>query len=191
MKFDDSADIHNISMGWYDPVKHATSGDPLYGGNVPYSIDGLWVTDRLAQEFRSFCSISVPDYVGGSDGSPGAPVAARAASGADGDLRFTGCPTGPTGPTLLATAMTLALEGQGSSRALVSRLSVVDDPDSSVVDRTVDFYADGLFIGSATTDASGRARLVVPPRYRGGSHAFEARFAGDDEYGSSSATTDT
>jgi hypothetical protein len=92
MKFDDSADIHNISMGWYDPVKHATSGNPLYGGNVPYSIEDLWVTDRLAQEYRSFCSISVPDYVGGSDGSPASPVAVRADSGADGDIRFTGCP---------------------------------------------------------------------------------------------------
>ena len=91
MQFDDSVDIHNISMGFYDPQQHAMSGNPLYGGNVPYSIDGLWVTDRLAQEFRSFCSVSVPDYVEGSDGSPGAPVVGRADSGADGDIRFTGC----------------------------------------------------------------------------------------------------
>ena len=91
LKFDDSADKHNISMGWFDPVQQASSLDPLYGGNVPYAIDGLWVTDRLAQEYRSFCSVSVPDYVGGSDGSPGSPTAATADSGADGDLRFTGC----------------------------------------------------------------------------------------------------
>ncbi len=92
MQFDDSADIHNISMGWYDPAQHASSMNALYGGNVPYKIEGLWVTDRLAQEFRSFCSISVPDYVGGSDGSPGSLTAARADSGAEGDIRFTGCP---------------------------------------------------------------------------------------------------
>ena len=91
MHFDDSADIHNISMGFVRPQQRR-SGDPLYGGNVPYSIEGLWVTDRLSQEFRSFCSVSVPDYVGGGDGSPGRPVAARADSGADGDMRFTGCP---------------------------------------------------------------------------------------------------
>lgn len=92
MKFDDSADRHNISMGFFDPVQLATSGDPLYGGNVPYRIEGLFTTDRLAQEFRSFCSVSVPDYIGGSDGSPGSPTATRADSGADGDIRFTGCP---------------------------------------------------------------------------------------------------
>ena len=92
MQFDDSVDKHNISMGLYDPVQNVTSLDPLYGGNVPYQIDGLWVTDRLAQEFRSFCSVSVPDYEGGSDGSPGSATAARADSGADGDMRFTGCP---------------------------------------------------------------------------------------------------
>jgi len=87
-----SIDKHNTSMGFFDPIQLVTSGDPLYGGNVPYVIEGLWTTDRMAQEFRSFCSVSVPDYVGGSDGSPGSPVAAQADSGADGDMRFTGCP---------------------------------------------------------------------------------------------------
>ena len=92
MQFDDSADRHNISMGWYDPIQHATSADPAYGGNVPYSIEGLWITDRLSQEFRSFCSVSVPDYEGGSDGTPGSAVLVRADSGSEGDVRFTGCP---------------------------------------------------------------------------------------------------
>jgi hypothetical protein len=87
-----SIDKYNISQGFYDPVQHATSGDLLFGGNVPYKIEGLWTTDRFAQEFRSFCSVSVPDYINGSDGSPFSAVAARADSGADGDMRFTGCP---------------------------------------------------------------------------------------------------
>ena len=91
LRFDDSVQKHNISMGWYDPVQHATSGDPLYGGNVPYNHEGLFVTDRFAHDYRSFCSISVPDYSSG-DGGPGAPTAARADSGENGDLRFTGCP---------------------------------------------------------------------------------------------------
>jgi pimeloyl-ACP methyl ester carboxylesterase len=89
LRFDDSADRHNVSMGFYDPVQHATSGDPLYGGNVPYRIEGLWVTDRLSQEWRSFCSVSVPDYRKGVDGRL---AVARADSGADGDVRLTGCP---------------------------------------------------------------------------------------------------
>ncbi len=87
-----SIDKHTVSMGFFDPVQLATSGDPLYGGNVPYTIEGLFTTDRLSQYFRSFCSVSVPDYVNGSDGTPGSAVAVRADSGADGDLRFTGCP---------------------------------------------------------------------------------------------------
>lgn len=85
-------DKHNISQGFYDPIQALTSGDPLYGGNVPYEVEGLWISDRLAQEFRSVCSVSVPDYVNGSDGAPGSAKAATAATGADGDIRFTGCP---------------------------------------------------------------------------------------------------
>lgn len=92
LKFPGSIDKYNVSQGFYDPVQMLTSGDPLYGGNVAYKVEGLWTTDRFAQEFRSFCSISVPDYVGGSDGSPGSATAARADSGADGDMRFIGCP---------------------------------------------------------------------------------------------------
>ncbi len=187
MQFDDSVDIHNISMGWFDPQKYATSGDPFYGGNVPYSIEELWVTDRLAQEFRSFCSVSVPDYVGGSDGSPGSPVVTRADSGAEGDMRFTGCPAALD--QVLATAMALTVEGQGVSRTLVARLSLADDPASGVEGKTIDFFADGETIGSATTDGDGVATLPLPPKLRGGKHTFEARFAGDDQYSGSSAET--
>jgi pimeloyl-ACP methyl ester carboxylesterase len=185
MKFDDSADIHNISMGFYDPVKHATSGDPLYGGNVPYSIEGLWVTDRLSQEFRSFCSVSVPDYVGGSDGSPGSPVVVSADSGTTGDIRFTGC---TVVDQLIATTMTLSVDGQGANRTLSARLSTADDSATAVPGRLVHFYADGKAIGSATTNNDGVATLAVPRGYRGSAkHLFEARFDGDEQYTSASA----
>ena len=178
MKFDDSADIHNISMGLYDPAKHAASGDPLYGGNVPYSIDGLWVTDRLSPEWRSFCSVSVPDYLGGSDGSPGGSTVARADSGADGDVRLTGC-TSSADSNVLDTSMALAIEGRGADRVLAARLSAADG--SGVASRTIDFYADGHLLGSSTTGSGGEARLALPPKYRSGKHGFEARFSGDDE----------
>jgi dienelactone hydrolase len=88
-RFDDSADRHNVSLGFYDPVQHVTSGDALYGGNVPYRIEGTYVTDRMAHDYRSFCSVSVPDYRRGVDGRRSV---ARADSGADGDMRHTGCP---------------------------------------------------------------------------------------------------
>ena len=50
MRFDDSVDPHQISMGLWDPERAISSGDPLYGGNVPFTAEGLWITDRLAQE---------------------------------------------------------------------------------------------------------------------------------------------
>ena len=183
MQFDDSADIHNISMGFYDPQQHAASGDPFYGGNVPYSIEGFWITDRLAQEFRSFCSVSVPDYVNGSDGRPGSPTAVTADSGAEGDMRFTGCPA-ETSDSVLPTALSLAVEGQGVSRQLVAQLTA---GDTAVVGRTIEFFANGQSIGTAVTGDDGVARLALAARQRGGKQAFEAVFGGDAEYGGSSA----
>lgn len=90
-RFDDSVDAHNISMGFYDPDVAIAAGD-LYAGNVPYRVQGLETRDRFSPYFRSVCSISVPDYVGGSDGRPGSPSARRADTTADGDMRFVGCP---------------------------------------------------------------------------------------------------
>ena len=78
-------DKHNISMGFYDSAKAAPAGAELYGGNVPYTVEGTWAIERLSPFYRSFCSISVPDYVNGSS------AAVRADSGADGDMRLTGC----------------------------------------------------------------------------------------------------
>ncbi len=84
-------DKHNISMGFWDPEKAAASGDELFGGNVPYEVEGTWTLERLSPFYRNYCTVSVPDYVNGSSGAPGSPVAASAASGADGDMRLTGC----------------------------------------------------------------------------------------------------
>jgi hypothetical protein len=43
--------------------------------------------------YRSYCTVSVPDYRNGSSGAAGSAVVARAESGADGDMRLTGCTT--------------------------------------------------------------------------------------------------
>ena len=56
--FDDSADRHNVSQGIFDPDL-ASSGDP-YAGNVPYSIAGWRVADRLSFYFRAKCFLTVP-----------------------------------------------------------------------------------------------------------------------------------
>lgn len=92
--FDDSADVHNISMGFWDPAQAISSGDPVYGGNVPYSVAGKSIADRLSFYYRHACFVSVPDYVHGGTGSPDdpTPVAARADSTIEGDIRTGGCP---------------------------------------------------------------------------------------------------
>ena len=79
-EFDDSADVHNLSQGFFDPVQAATSGDPLYGGNVPYTLAGKSVANRLSFYFLSKCFLSAP-------GSP----AEHAEST---DLRTAGCGVG-------------------------------------------------------------------------------------------------
>lgn len=61
--FDDSADRHNISMGFWDPFKAVASGDLLYGGNVPYRIEGMPVANRLFFYYRSKCDIAVPGSI--------------------------------------------------------------------------------------------------------------------------------
>lgn len=86
MTFDDSADRHNISMGWWDPVQAATSGDPVFGGNVPYRIEGQWITERLAYEYPSTCHVTRPRYTASTD-----LVAETADSGREGDMYYTGC----------------------------------------------------------------------------------------------------
>jgi hypothetical protein len=92
--FDDSADIHNISMGFWDPEKALASGDPLFGGNVPFSIAGTETRDRFSYYYQSVCSVTLPNYVAGGTGQPNDPVPPkrRADTTADGDMRFIGCP---------------------------------------------------------------------------------------------------
>jgi dienelactone hydrolase len=89
-----SIDKFNISAGFWDPVKAISSGDPVIGGNVPYSIEGLYVSDRLSPEFRNLCRVTVPNYVAGSSGVPNDPVPPKrvADTTIDGDMRFIGCP---------------------------------------------------------------------------------------------------
>ena len=58
--FDGSADLHNFGQGFWDPVQAATSGDPLYGGNVPYTIAGMAVADRVSFYYLSKCFLTDP-----------------------------------------------------------------------------------------------------------------------------------
>ncbi len=89
-RFDGMVDLHNISEGYYDELKAMQSGDPEYGGNVPYRVDGLALADRLSFYHRSVCYISRPDLQNGN-GAKGDPVLARADTTPEGDMRPTGC----------------------------------------------------------------------------------------------------
>ena len=90
--FDNSADRHNISMGFWDPVLAVKKLDPTFGGNVPYAVAGKPVGDRMSFYYRNVCYVSVPDYIHGGDGTPGSLVANRADSTIGGDMRTQGCP---------------------------------------------------------------------------------------------------
>ena len=58
--YDDYVDRFNISQGFWDPDKALASGDPVYGGNVPYTLGGKPVRDRLSFYFDSKCFLTVP-----------------------------------------------------------------------------------------------------------------------------------
>jgi dienelactone hydrolase len=78
-RFDDSADRHDISQGFYDPARAAAAGDP-YAGNVPYRIGGTPVGNRMSFYFPSKCYLTVPGHEDLRAISP--------------DIRRTGCPGG-------------------------------------------------------------------------------------------------
>ena len=88
------------------------------------------------------------------------------------------------------TATTLAVAGQGSKRSLQAT-TADGDSNEGIAGVVVEFFADGTSIGTDTTDGQGAAQLDIPARYRGGHHDFEARFAGDDYYRSSTGTSAT
>jgi hypothetical protein len=95
--FDDSADIHNISMGFWDPELAIANRDPIYGGNIPYQVAGLEVRDRFSPYYQSLCALKLPNYLSGGTGRPDDPVPPKrvADTTADGDMRFIGCPEIP------------------------------------------------------------------------------------------------
>jgi len=86
-QIDGTLDRHNISQGFFDPVKLVTSLDPQYGGNVPYATEGLAIANLLSFYFRSVCYVSAPNYVAGNPG-----ILARGDSTDAGDMRSSGCP---------------------------------------------------------------------------------------------------
>lgn len=87
----------------------------------------------------------------------------------------------------VATALELAVEGHGDGMTLTARLTRVDT-QTPISERTIHFYSDTQFIGSAQTDSDGVATVALAPGHRGASRTYEAIFAGDDVHGASSDT---
>ena len=58
--FDDSADVHSIGAGTYDAGRAAADPTDTAAGNVPYTISGLPVADRLSFYYDSQYSLSRP-----------------------------------------------------------------------------------------------------------------------------------
>jgi hypothetical protein len=69
------------------------------------------------------------------------------------------------------------------------RSIAVPDDGGLIEGRTIEFFADGEFIGSASTDSGGVATVTVPAGHRGKRVAYEALFRGDDFYRESSGQT--
>lgn len=97
-------------------------------------------------------------------------------------------PTTPVGTQKRATSLDLSVAGRGQAMTLTAVLS---DAVSAVglPGEDVSFYSDGELLGSGVTDASGAARIEIPPRHRGANRTYEASFLGDDLYEPSSAVS--
>jgi hypothetical protein len=65
---------------------------------------------------------------------------------------------------------------------LLARLVDHDDTSEGIGGRRFTFFVSGSKIGAGVTDKAGRARLVVPKRYRSGNRWFTIRFVGDAYY---------
>lgn len=95
-----------------------------------------------------------------------------------------------TGSTLFIveredTALELLSSGKGSRFRLTA---ILTEDDNGVAGKGIDFYADGVLIGSAVTDPSGSATIEVPARFRGGKHEYQASYSGDQYYKPSLST---
>ncbi|HJR44639.1 MAG TPA: prolyl oligopeptidase family serine peptidase, partial [Actinomycetota bacterium] len=82
------------------------------------------------------------------------------------------------------TNLTIATQGKGSKTTWVATLSDADSA-AGIAGRTIEFYADGTQIGTATTTADGTATFTPPPRNRNATS--QARFTGDDHYTASTS----
>lgn len=80
-----------------------------------------------------------------------------------------------------------AEEDRGNGETTLTAELVDPDSASAIADRTIEFFADGELIGTATTDQNGFATIEVPPKYKN-EDQLEARFSVDEFYLTSADT---
>ncbi len=85
------------------------------------------------------------------------------------------------------TATSLAIEGRGSKKVLVARLTDTDST-SGVASKAITFFGDGTALGTATTDTEGVARFEPP---KGKPLDYQAAFCGDGDFVASSTSSST
>lgn len=83
------------------------------------------------------------------------------------------------------TTLSLTASGNGANKLLTAVLA--DEAGSGIEGRTIEFFADGVSIGSATTGSGGRAELAVPSQHRSSKTRYSASFAGDESYSPSNS----
>jgi hypothetical protein len=158
------------------------SGDPLEGQEVTFTLEG--------EESRSYTARTdawgIARVTRSLDMVPGTNDLVAAYAGVGPEL----LPTSTRREFIVEqedTTTTIALTGKSSKRSLVARLTDRDS-DAGIGAKTIEFYADGSFVCTVTTQPDGSATCPLPPRYAGGRHSYEGTFAGDRYYRSSSST---
>jgi hypothetical protein len=84
------------------------------------------------------------------------------------------------------TTTSASLQGKGSKETISARLTRAYDSTGGIEGGVLSLYADGSYVGDATTDGSGRATFDVPPGSRSKKTVFEVRYPGNEYYGASS-----
>jgi hypothetical protein len=149
------------------------SGDPVEGAEVTFALG----------DSRTFTATTGADGIASvTPELTETPGAYTLTARYDGDDAFV--PSGDVRNFIVEredTSADLAITGKGSKAGLTARIADADS-DAGVAGRTVEFFADGESVGTATTGPDGSAQTSLPARFRNGHHAYEAVFEGDEHY---------
>lgn len=158
-----------------------SSGDPISNSGLTFELTG-------AESSRTFAATTDEHGVGvvtpTLDEKPGA-YQLTVRSAGDGKHVASSDTTGFV-VDREESALVLTVEGEDDTKRVVARLSDLDAPGKAIAERAIEFYSDGVLIGTDETDADGIATVALPRRHRGANRTYHAVFHGDGFYVSSS-----